>query len=103
MLLFLISLGRFVSEKFEEIFAKHALTQQQALTADELQKFMKSNREPKDYGGWYIFSNLFSFFKQWSNVQYNNGFVCTGWLVTQSGRYCITFARTNTGCCTKTQ
>ncbi|KAL1568611.1 putative peroxygenase 4, variant 2 [Salvia divinorum] len=44
--------GRFVSEKFEEIFAKHALTQRQALTADELQKFMKSNREPKDYAGW---------------------------------------------------
>ncbi|KAG8382715.1 hypothetical protein BUALT_Bualt05G0106200 [Buddleja alternifolia] len=44
--------GRFVQSKFEEIFSKHALTQPHALTSEELKKFLKSNREPKDYAGW---------------------------------------------------
>lgn len=59
---FLISFRRFVPEKFEAIFSKHALTQQQALTSDELQKFLKSNREPKDYGGWYVNNSFFEIF-----------------------------------------
>ncbi|GJR84162.1 caleosin-related, EF-hand domain pair containing protein [Tanacetum coccineum] len=44
--------GRFVPAKFEEIFHKYARTNPDALTADELDKFVKGNREPKDYGGW---------------------------------------------------
>ncbi|KAD4983123.1 hypothetical protein R6Q59_002782 [Mikania micrantha] len=44
--------GRFVSSKFEEIFHKYARTYQDALTADELNEFIKGNREPKDYKGW---------------------------------------------------
>ena len=43
---------RFVPAKFEEIFHKYARTNPDALTADELDKFVKGNREPKDYGGW---------------------------------------------------
>ncbi|PWA88826.1 caleosin-related, EF-hand domain pair [Artemisia annua] len=44
--------GRFVPSKFEEIFAKYARTNSDALTAKELDEFVKGNREPKDYGGW---------------------------------------------------
>ncbi|KAD7116540.1 hypothetical protein E3N88_03808 [Mikania micrantha] len=44
--------GRFVPSKFEEIFHKYAITHPDALTADELNEFIKGNREPKDYGGW---------------------------------------------------
>ncbi|KAL3635950.1 putative peroxygenase 4 [Castilleja foliolosa] len=44
--------GRFVSSKFEEIFAKHAQTHPGALTSNELKNLLKSNREQKDYGGW---------------------------------------------------
>ncbi|ESR61424.1 hypothetical protein CICLE_v10016732mg [Citrus x clementina] len=44
--------GRFVPSKFEEIFTKHACTQPNALTSDELMGMLKANREPKDYGGW---------------------------------------------------
>ncbi|PIN13005.1 Plant seed peroxygenase [Handroanthus impetiginosus] len=44
--------GRYVPLKFEEIFIKHARTHPNALTSDELNNFLKSNREPKDYGGW---------------------------------------------------
>ncbi|KAK6122271.1 hypothetical protein DH2020_043985 [Rehmannia glutinosa] len=44
--------GRFVPSKFEEIFSKHAHTRPNALTSDELKSLLKSNREPKDYGGW---------------------------------------------------
>ncbi|KAL8227574.1 hypothetical protein R6Q57_015158 [Mikania cordata] len=44
--------GRFVPSKFEEIFHKYARTYQDALTADELNEFIKGNREPKDYKGW---------------------------------------------------
>ncbi|KAL3830738.1 hypothetical protein ACJIZ3_019540 [Penstemon smallii] len=44
--------GMFVSSKFEGIFAKHAQSNSNALTSKELSTFIKSNREPKDYGGW---------------------------------------------------
>ncbi|KAL8053021.1 hypothetical protein ABFX02_05G044500 [Erythranthe guttata] len=44
--------GRFVPTRFEEVFAKHALTHPHSLTSDELKNLLKSNREPKDYGGW---------------------------------------------------
>ncbi|KAK4779801.1 hypothetical protein SAY87_015907 [Trapa incisa] len=44
--------GRFVPEKFEEIFTKYALTHPDALTSEELNRMMKANRDPKDYGGW---------------------------------------------------
>ncbi|MBA0656472.1 hypothetical protein Goklo_008823 [Gossypium klotzschianum] len=46
------SKGRFVSWKFEEIFAKFACTHSDALTSDELKAMLKANREPKDYRGW---------------------------------------------------
>ncbi|EPS70602.1 hypothetical protein M569_04163, partial [Genlisea aurea] len=39
-------------QKFEEIFARHARTHRDALTGSEVEGFMKSNREPSDYGGW---------------------------------------------------
>ncbi|KAF3432133.1 hypothetical protein FNV43_RR26872 [Rhamnella rubrinervis] len=44
--------GRFVPLKFEEIFKKHARKHPDALTSDELKAMLKSNREPKDFGGW---------------------------------------------------
>ncbi|CAN0924583.1 Probable peroxygenase 4 [Linum grandiflorum] len=44
--------GRFVPEKFEEIFAKHAKTHKNALTWKEVEELIKHNREPKDYLGW---------------------------------------------------
>ncbi|XP_073144681.1 probable peroxygenase 4 [Henckelia pumila] len=44
--------GRFVPSKFEEIFAKHAVTHPDSLTSKELESFIKSKREPKDYAGW---------------------------------------------------
>ncbi|KAL5760936.1 hypothetical protein ACOSP7_019439 [Xanthoceras sorbifolium] len=44
--------GRFVPSKFEEIFKKHAHTNPDALTSDELSAMLKANREPKDYAGW---------------------------------------------------
>ncbi|KAL5553233.1 hypothetical protein UlMin_040634 [Ulmus minor] len=43
--------GRFVPEKFEEIFRKHAHTQPDALTSDEVKELLKANREPKDIMG----------------------------------------------------
>lgn len=46
--------GRFNASKFEEIFSKHARGNANALTSDELSTFLKSNREPKDYRGWYV-------------------------------------------------
>ncbi|KAJ0490751.1 putative plant seed peroxygenase [Helianthus annuus] len=46
--------GRFVPSKFEEIFQKYARTNPEALTTDELDEFLKGNREPKDYGGWIV-------------------------------------------------
>ncbi|WVZ73782.1 hypothetical protein U9M48_022058 [Paspalum notatum var. saurae] len=44
--------GRFVPEKFEEIFAKHARTVPDALTSDEIDQMLEANREPGDYSGW---------------------------------------------------
>ncbi|XP_031381340.1 probable peroxygenase 4 isoform X2 [Punica granatum] len=46
------SKGRFVPEKFEAIFRRHARTHPDALTSDELLEMLRSNREPKDYKGW---------------------------------------------------
>ncbi|XP_020089905.1 probable peroxygenase 4 [Ananas comosus] len=44
--------GRFVPEKFDEIFKKHAHTNPNALTSKELNEMLKGNRIPRDYGGW---------------------------------------------------
>jgi peroxygenase len=44
--------GRFVPEKFEEIFAKHAKTVPDALTSDEVDQLVQANRQPGDYAGW---------------------------------------------------
>jgi peroxygenase len=44
--------GRFVPSKFEEIFNKHARTNANALTSDELNTMLKANRVPKDFAGW---------------------------------------------------
>ncbi|PUZ77552.1 hypothetical protein GQ55_1G381400 [Panicum hallii var. hallii] len=43
--------GRFVPEKFEEIFAKHAKTVPDALTSDEVDQLVQANRQPGDYAG----------------------------------------------------
>jgi len=43
---------RFVPEKFEEIFAKHAKTVPDALTSDEVDQLLQANRQPGDYKGW---------------------------------------------------
>lgn len=45
---------RFVPLKFEEIFSKHAQTNSDALTGDELKTMLKANREPKNYFGWLV-------------------------------------------------
>uniref|UniRef100_J3LGU1 EF-hand domain-containing protein n=1 Tax=Oryza brachyantha TaxID=4533 RepID=J3LGU1_ORYBR len=44
--------GRFVPEKFEEIFTKHAKTVPDALTSDEIDEMLQANRKPNDYSGW---------------------------------------------------
>ncbi|XP_070021808.1 probable peroxygenase 5 isoform X1 [Nicotiana sylvestris] len=44
--------GRFVPEKFEEIFKKYAHKNANSLTADEVNELLKKNREPKYYFGW---------------------------------------------------
>ncbi|CAN4114009.1 unnamed protein product [Withania somnifera] len=44
--------GRFVPEKFEEIFKKYAHKNPESLTSDEVNELLKKNREPKDYFGW---------------------------------------------------
>ncbi|XP_059655350.1 probable peroxygenase 4 [Cornus florida] len=44
--------GRFVPSKFEEIFSKHAHSNSNSLTSDELMGMVKANRVPKDYAGW---------------------------------------------------
>ncbi|KAF8775924.1 hypothetical protein HU200_004059 [Digitaria exilis] len=44
--------GRFVPDKFEEIFAKHAMTVPDALTSDEIDQMLQANRQPGDYSGW---------------------------------------------------
>ncbi|GJR73681.1 putative caleosin-related, EF-hand domain pair containing protein [Tanacetum coccineum] len=43
--------GRFVPSKFEEIFSKYARTNPDYLTKDELNEFIKGNRDLKDYFG----------------------------------------------------
>lgn len=43
--------GRFVQEKFEEIFKKHAHSNQNALTAQELDELLKANKQPNDTRG----------------------------------------------------
>lgn len=42
---------RFVPEKFEEIFQKHAHTRPDALTKDELDEMLKANSQPNDRAG----------------------------------------------------
>ncbi|CAN6198097.1 unnamed protein product [Urochloa humidicola] len=44
--------GRFVPEKFEEIFKKNAHSKPDSLTGKELQGLLQANREPKDFKGW---------------------------------------------------
>ncbi|XP_016537485.1 probable peroxygenase 4 isoform X2 [Capsicum annuum] len=44
--------GRFVPEKFEEIFKKYAHTNSEYLTSEEVDELLKKNREPKNYFGW---------------------------------------------------
>ncbi|KAH0759687.1 hypothetical protein KY290_023180 [Solanum tuberosum] len=44
--------GRFVPEKFEEIFKKHANQNADSLTYNEVKELLKTNRKPKDYYGW---------------------------------------------------
>ncbi|XP_075077230.1 putative peroxygenase 4 [Nicotiana tabacum] len=44
--------GRFVPEKFEEIFKKYAHKNANSLTSNEVNELLKKNREPKDYFGW---------------------------------------------------
>lgn len=43
--------GRFVPEKFEEIFQKHAHTNPNALTAAELDEMLDANKQPNDSAG----------------------------------------------------
>lgn len=45
--------SRFVPEKFEEIFKKHANENADSLTYNEVKEMLKTNRKPKDYYGWY--------------------------------------------------
>jgi len=42
---------RFVPSKFEAIFSKHAHTNPNYLTYDELKEMIKANREPKNLTG----------------------------------------------------
>ncbi|GJN22192.1 hypothetical protein PR202_gb09738 [Eleusine coracana subsp. coracana] len=44
--------GRFVPEKFDAIFAKHAKTTPNALTSDEIDELLQADRDPRDYQGW---------------------------------------------------
>ena len=50
---------RFVESKFEEIFKKHARSHRNALTYKELLQLLKSNRDPGDFGGWFVVFILF--------------------------------------------
>lgn len=103
---------RFVPAKFEEIFGKHARTNANALTSDELMTMLKSNRVPKDYAGWFVVILIQIFFEFilyvcFSNMpKYNtmrpSGQVA-GLQATQSGRSYTCFARTRTDYCIKTQ
>lgn len=45
------SQGRFVPSKFEDIFRKHARSNPNALTSEELSEMLKANREPNDFAG----------------------------------------------------
>jgi len=76
--------GRFVPEKFEEIFKKHAHTRPDALTGKELQELLKANREPKDFKGCIFMQNT------------------TGWVVSLSGRCSTPSAKTKKGSFTRT-
>ncbi|KAL6635083.1 hypothetical protein ACP70R_027754 [Stipagrostis hirtigluma subsp. patula] len=44
--------GMFVPEKFDEIFAKHAKTEPDALTSGEVDEMLYANRDPGDLQGW---------------------------------------------------
>ncbi|XP_010270303.1 PREDICTED: probable peroxygenase 4 [Nelumbo nucifera] len=44
--------GRFVPEKFEEIFSKHAHVNPNALTSKEVSEMLKANRVSQDFRGW---------------------------------------------------
>uniref|UniRef100_A0A0E0K4Z0 EF-hand domain-containing protein n=1 Tax=Oryza punctata TaxID=4537 RepID=A0A0E0K4Z0_ORYPU len=44
--------GRFVHEKFDEIFTKHAKTVPDGLTSAELEEMLRANRKPNDHNGW---------------------------------------------------
>lgn len=50
---------RFDPVKFEDIFRKHAHTNSDALTSDELMEMLKGNRDPKDYKNWWVYFNSF--------------------------------------------
>ncbi|RWR75061.1 putative peroxygenase 4 [Cinnamomum micranthum f. kanehirae] len=56
--------GRFVPEKFEDIFLKHAHSNPDSLTSDELDEMLKANRIPKDttgsFTGWTEWKVLYS-------------------------------------------
>ncbi|XXG51161.1 hypothetical protein AAC387_Pa02g4995 [Persea americana] len=43
--------GRFVPSKFEDIFCKHAHSNKDSLTSQELNEMLKANRTPKDRAG----------------------------------------------------
>ncbi|KAL6861708.1 hypothetical protein ACP4OV_017408 [Aristida adscensionis] len=44
--------GRFVPEKFEEIFTKHAKVRPDALTSSEVEEMIMANRDPLDPQSW---------------------------------------------------
>uniref|UniRef100_A0A0D9VKP5 EF-hand domain-containing protein n=1 Tax=Leersia perrieri TaxID=77586 RepID=A0A0D9VKP5_9ORYZ len=44
--------GRFVQEKFDEIFTKHAKTVPDSLAPGEVDEMIRSNKQPEDYKGW---------------------------------------------------
>lgn len=49
--IWIFTFWRFVPEKFEELFKKHARTNGNALTAGELDELLKANKQPKDFAG----------------------------------------------------
>ncbi|CAM8957121.1 unnamed protein product [Rhodiola kirilowii] len=44
--------GRFVTKKFEAIFANHAHTRPNALNSAKIDELLKANRQPGDYNNW---------------------------------------------------
>ncbi|XP_021598665.1 probable peroxygenase 4 isoform X1 [Manihot esculenta] len=52
--------GRFIEEKFENIFRDYARTHSDALTRSELSEMRRAHKKPKDYFGW------ISTWTQWS-------------------------------------